>query len=194
MINIEAIKREHAAVGHHPNPPCSKWIHCPTCKVSWPCDAYKLAEECERLRAHTPSACQDADKTIARLEAELARTREERDEINRDLRAHVGAVHFGHRWICNKCGHTDPVEKEVLCWSCGKGEMLYESIEDIRAERDSAREALKAADSVLGKLREDLCYCAPELLGSRFRGRGERIVAAFDTCRAALSRLSEEEK
>jgi len=29
------------------------------------------------------------------------------------------------KWVCNKCGHTERKEEEVMCWKCGKGEMLY---------------------------------------------------------------------
>jgi len=27
---------------------------------------------------------------------------------------------------CNKCGHQDPVEREVYCWECGVGEMIWQ--------------------------------------------------------------------
>jgi predicted nucleic acid-binding Zn-ribbon protein len=27
--------------------------------------------------------------------------------------------------VCNRCGHTERKEEEVMCWKCGKGEMLY---------------------------------------------------------------------
>lgn len=29
-------------------------------------------------------------------------------------------------WVCSNCGYTDKIEKEVKCWKCGKGEMLYQ--------------------------------------------------------------------
>ena len=29
------------------------------------------------------------------------------------------------KWQCNHCGHVEHNEKEVLCWKCGKGEMIY---------------------------------------------------------------------
>ena len=28
-------------------------------------------------------------------------------------------------WICEHCGHAETYEREVWCWQCGKGEMLY---------------------------------------------------------------------
>jgi hypothetical protein len=28
-------------------------------------------------------------------------------------------------WRCCQCNHTEYKEKEVLCWKCGVGEMLY---------------------------------------------------------------------
>jgi uncharacterized OB-fold protein len=28
-------------------------------------------------------------------------------------------------WQCNKCGHVEWYEREVICWECGKGEMIY---------------------------------------------------------------------
>lgn len=29
------------------------------------------------------------------------------------------------RWVCNACGNTEDKEREVSCWKCGKGEMIY---------------------------------------------------------------------
>lgn len=28
-------------------------------------------------------------------------------------------------WRCTNCTHTEYKEREVLCWKCGIGEMLY---------------------------------------------------------------------
>lgn len=28
-------------------------------------------------------------------------------------------------WVCDHCGHTEYLEQEVICWECGKGEMIY---------------------------------------------------------------------
>jgi hypothetical protein len=28
-------------------------------------------------------------------------------------------------WICTNCGHIGYVEKEIVCWECGVGEMIY---------------------------------------------------------------------
>ena len=28
-------------------------------------------------------------------------------------------------WRCTNCGHTEYKEREVLCWKCGLGEMIY---------------------------------------------------------------------
>lgn len=29
-------------------------------------------------------------------------------------------------WVCSYCGHAEPLEQEVICWECGKGEMVYQ--------------------------------------------------------------------
>ena len=29
-------------------------------------------------------------------------------------------------WVCNVCGHVEYEEREVLCWDCGEGEMVYQ--------------------------------------------------------------------
>jgi len=29
-------------------------------------------------------------------------------------------------WRCTFCGHVEKMEREVLCWKCGKGEMVYQ--------------------------------------------------------------------
>ena len=29
-------------------------------------------------------------------------------------------------WVCNVCGHVEYEEREVLCWDCGEGEMIYQ--------------------------------------------------------------------
>ena len=28
-------------------------------------------------------------------------------------------------WMCTECGTFEHVEREVQCWTCGKGEMVY---------------------------------------------------------------------
>jgi hypothetical protein len=32
----------------------------------------------------------------------------------------------GKYWRCSTCGWIDHMEKEVLCWKCGQGEMIYQ--------------------------------------------------------------------
>ena len=29
------------------------------------------------------------------------------------------------RWVCDNCGYVKFKEEEVICWDCGKGEMVY---------------------------------------------------------------------
>ena len=29
-------------------------------------------------------------------------------------------------WECNSCHHIEHKEEEVICWKCGKGEMIYQ--------------------------------------------------------------------
>ena len=29
------------------------------------------------------------------------------------------------KWVCSNCGNTEDKEREIMCWKCGKGEMLY---------------------------------------------------------------------
>ena len=31
---------------------------------------------------------------------------------------------MGH-YVCTNCGNTEDKEREVICWKCGKGEMVY---------------------------------------------------------------------
>jgi hypothetical protein len=35
------------------------------------------------------------------------------------------AIGIKHEWICNQCSHVENKEREVICWKCGKGEMIY---------------------------------------------------------------------
>lgn len=28
-------------------------------------------------------------------------------------------------WVCTHCGNIEYLEREVLCWKCGMGEMIY---------------------------------------------------------------------
>ncbi len=35
---------------------------------------------------------------------------------------------------CNKCGHTEGKEQEVICWECGDGEMIYQRTIWVAAE------------------------------------------------------------
>lgn len=34
-------------------------------------------------------------------------------------------------WICNYCGYVRHKEEEVMCWKCGKGEMIYKRTENM---------------------------------------------------------------
>lgn len=29
------------------------------------------------------------------------------------------------KWVCSNCGNIEDKEREIMCWQCGKGEMLY---------------------------------------------------------------------
>lgn len=29
------------------------------------------------------------------------------------------------QWVCSNCGNVENKEREILCWKCGKGEMIY---------------------------------------------------------------------
>ena len=31
-------------------------------------------------------------------------------------------------YACTNCGNTEYKEREVICWKCGKGEMVYTEI------------------------------------------------------------------
>lgn len=28
-------------------------------------------------------------------------------------------------WVCFNCGHIEYKEREIMCWECGIGEMIY---------------------------------------------------------------------
>lgn len=43
----------------------------------------------------------------------------------RDYNAEQRASEAKGRWVCNACGNTEDKEREVSCWKCGKGEMIY---------------------------------------------------------------------
>lgn len=34
-------------------------------------------------------------------------------------------------WRCTHCGNLEKVEREVMCWECGKGEMRHFSRADL---------------------------------------------------------------
>lgn len=34
-------------------------------------------------------------------------------------------------WRCSHCGNLESREREVLCWECGKGQMLFYSADDL---------------------------------------------------------------
>lgn len=36
-------------------------------------------------------------------------------------------------WRCSHCGNLESTEREVLCWECGKGQMLFYSGDDLAA-------------------------------------------------------------
>ena len=45
-------------------------------------------------------------------------------------------------WICNNCSNIEYSEREVICWKCGEGEMiykgdLYDSNNNSRTKRSS---------------------------------------------------------
>jgi len=30
-----------------------------------------------------------------------------------------------HYWACEHCNNIEYYEREIICWECGKGEMIY---------------------------------------------------------------------
>jgi len=49
--------------------------------------------------------------------------------------------HISGYWACSKCDNIEFVEREVKCWKCGKGEMLYQ---DKNILKDFIRQATEA--------------------------------------------------
>jgi|WetSurSiteA1Bulk_404760.scaffolds.fasta_scaffold32780_3 hypothetical protein len=39
---------------------------------------------------------------------------------------HVGMRIAGKYWICTECRNVEFYEREVRCWKCGTGEMIYQ--------------------------------------------------------------------
>lgn len=37
----------------------------------------------------------------------------------------IQAVTAKGHWKCTHCDHTDDREREILCWKCGQGQMVY---------------------------------------------------------------------
>jgi len=35
-------------------------------------------------------------------------------------------------WLCTNCDNTESKEREVCCWKCSKGEMVYHSFDELR--------------------------------------------------------------
>lgn len=38
----------------------------------------------------------------------------------------IGRKICGSYWVCTNCGKIKYNEEEVMCWECGKGEMIYQ--------------------------------------------------------------------
>jgi len=32
----------------------------------------------------------------------------------------------GPYWVCTRCGNIEYREREIMCWKCGRGEMIYQ--------------------------------------------------------------------
>jgi rubrerythrin len=32
------------------------------------------------------------------------------------------------KWVCSNCGYIKNKEEEIVCWKCGKGDMIYSPI------------------------------------------------------------------
>ena len=45
--------------------------------------------------------------------------------LGRFLHAMAGFVLPSH-WVCTNCGNVEWREREVRCWGCGIGEMIYQ--------------------------------------------------------------------
>ena len=37
-------------------------------------------------------------------------------------------------YVCTNCGNCEDKEKEVICWKCGKGEMVWTEINEQRSK------------------------------------------------------------
>jgi len=38
----------------------------------------------------------------------------------------LGRKICGKYWVCTHCGNIEYAEREVICWKCGLGEMVYQ--------------------------------------------------------------------
>ncbi len=38
----------------------------------------------------------------------------------------IGNKICGAYWVCSSCGNIEYFEREVMCWNCGKGKMIYQ--------------------------------------------------------------------
>lgn len=94
-MDLSAIKARHPKYVHGPTdeePEGDEW--CGGCGLDWPCDAYRLAEECERLRANTPEIqaaglrllLKARDAEIAALKASLHDALAQWQDATRDER------------------------------------------------------------------------------------------------------------
>ena len=66
-------------------------------------------------------------------------------------------------WLCTNCDNTESKEREVCCWKCSKGEMVYHSFDELR---NSAP-----------KLTEDLLDKVAIAIHSKLPGNGDYLEA-----------------
>lgn len=46
-------------------------------------------------------------------------------------------------WACSNCSNVEFYEREIKCWKCGEGEMLYQDKEALRSFIERATTAFK---------------------------------------------------
>jgi len=101
-----------------------------------------------------------ADLRSGPTRTEIAKVEDEKGNQITQLKADLAEAqqkHISGYWVCSKCGNIEFSEREVKCWKCGEGEMIYQ---DKHVLRDFIQQSTEAFRN-LKQLKADLAKCKP---------------------------------
>jgi len=105
-------------------------------------EAFHYTDRIEELEKHLESYKSAQGHHLHQLGLYEARERKLEKQLAETQQKHISGY-----WACSKCDNIEFFEREVKCWKCGKGEMLYQ-------DKSMLRDFIRQSTEAFRKLKE----------------------------------------